>query len=100
MDSSGTVSLPSGDIKFTRGIDFIKAVASTPELRDCVARQWLRYVLRRQEVAEEAGSVEALDKAFESSGWDVREMLVARHEDAGLHAPQARRGRRHLATEI
>ena len=77
VDSSGTVSLPSGDIKFTRGIDFIKAVASSPELRGCVAKQWLRYVLRRQEVAEEAGSVEALDKAFESSGWDVREMLVA-----------------------
>jgi hypothetical protein len=77
VDSSGTVSLPSGDIKFTRGIDFIKAVASTPELRDCVARQWLRYVLRRQELPEEAGSVQALGKAFESSGWDVRELLVA-----------------------
>ena len=30
-----------------------------------------------QEVPEEAGSVEALATAFESSGWDVRELLVA-----------------------
>jgi hypothetical protein len=77
VDSSGTVSLPSGDIRFTRGIDFIKAVAGTPELRGCVARQWLRYVLRRQELPEEAGSLEAIDRAFEASGWDVRELLVA-----------------------
>jgi hypothetical protein len=54
-----------------------KAVASTPELRDCVARQWLRYVLRRQELPEEAGSVKALGAAFEDSSWDVRELLVA-----------------------
>jgi hypothetical protein len=77
VDSSGLVSLPSGDIKFDKGIDFIKALATTRELRDCVARQWLRYVLRRQEVPEEAGSLKALAGAFEQSGWDVRELLVA-----------------------
>jgi hypothetical protein len=42
-----------------------------------VARQWLRYVLRRAEVPEEAGSVKALTTAFEAASWDVRELLVA-----------------------
>jgi hypothetical protein len=77
VDSSGTVSLPSGDIKFDKGIDFIKAIATTRELRECVAKQWLRYVLRRAEVPEEEGSIKALATAFEASSWDVRELLVA-----------------------
>jgi hypothetical protein len=77
VDSSGAVALPSGEIKFDKGIDFIKALATTKELRDCVARQWLRYVLRRTEVPEEAGSLKALATAFEGSGFDVRELLVA-----------------------
>ena len=77
IDSSGKVSLPSGDITFQKGIDFIKAVSTTEELRDCVAKQWLRYVLRRTEVPEEEGSIKALASAFEESGFDVRELLVA-----------------------
>ena len=77
VDSSGVVPLPSGELRFSKGIDFIKALASTPELRSCVARQWLRYVLRRTEVAEEAGSLRALETAFQRSDWDVRELLVA-----------------------
>jgi hypothetical protein len=77
VDSSGVVSLPSGDLKFDKGIDFIKALANTAELRDCVSKQWLRYLLRRPEVAEEAGSVKAIGTAFESAGWNLREMVVA-----------------------
>jgi hypothetical protein len=77
VDSSGTVSLPSGEIRFQRGIDLIKALPGTPELRVCVTRQWLHYLLRRPEVPEEAGSVQALAAAFEKAGWDVRELLVA-----------------------
>ena len=77
VDSSGAITLPSGEIKFDKGIDLVKAIASTRELRECVTRQWLRFVLRRHEVPEEAGSVKALAGAFETAGWDVREMVVA-----------------------
>jgi hypothetical protein len=76
VDSSGTVTLPSGELKFSKGIDLIRALGGTKELRDCVSRQWLRYVLRRNEVPEEAGSLKALSDAFEGSGFDLREMLV------------------------
>jgi hypothetical protein len=77
VDSSGTVPLPSGDITFGKGIDFIRALATTRELRECVARQWVRYVLRRTEVPEEAGTAQALATAFANSSYDVRELLVA-----------------------
>jgi len=77
VDSSGTVPLPSGELTFDKGIDFIRALADTKELRECVSRQWVRYVLRRTEVPEEAGTAQALATAFEKSSFDVRELLVA-----------------------
>jgi hypothetical protein len=77
VDSSGRVVLPSGQvIAFDKGIDFIKALAATPELRGCVSRQWLRYVLHRTETPEEAGTLKALSASLESSGSDLRELLV------------------------
>ena len=42
-----------------------------------MTKQCLRYVLRRSEVAEEAGSLESLAKAFADSQYDMREMVVA-----------------------
>ena len=42
-----------------------------------MARNWLRYLLRRPEVPEEAGSIKSLAEAFQAADWDVRELLVA-----------------------
>lgn len=77
VDASGTVPLPSGDLSFTSGVDFVKKIASTKEVQGCMSKQWLRYVLRRMEVADEAGSFERALSAFSGSDWDLRELLVA-----------------------
>jgi hypothetical protein len=77
VDSSGTLELPSGTITFKNGIEFIKAIAKTPEVRDCFARNWMRQLLRRQEVDLEGGSVKQIEQAFEASQWDVRKLLVS-----------------------
>src|SRR6185436_10632894 len=44
---------------------------------ECVSRHWVRYLLRRQELKEEKASIDALLKAFDESGGDLREVLVA-----------------------
>jgi hypothetical protein len=77
VDASGTLKLDSGDLKFSNAVEMTTKLAQTPELRDCMARHWLRYLLRRQEAKEEKGSVDGLMKAFEQSKWDLREMLVS-----------------------
>jgi hypothetical protein len=77
VDSSGKITLKSGDFAFKNAIELTKKLAEAPEVRECVARNWMRYLLRREEVTEEKGSVDGLMKAFESSQWDMREMLVA-----------------------
>jgi hypothetical protein len=76
IDASGTLELPSGKISFRNGIELVKQLASTPEVRDCAARNWMRFLLRRDERPEEAGSLRAAQEAFSASSHDVRSLLI------------------------
>jgi hypothetical protein len=77
VDSSGTLDLPSGALTFKNGIEFVKKMATTPEVRDCVARNWMRFLQRRDERVEEGGSLKAINQAFASAGYDMRALVVA-----------------------
>jgi hypothetical protein len=76
VDSSGSLELPSGTITWKNGIEFVKAIAVTPELRDCAARNWMRFLLRRDERPEESGSLAQMEKAFASSSYDLRQLVL------------------------
>jgi hypothetical protein len=76
VDASGKLELPSGAISFKNGIELVKAIAQRPELRDCVARNWMRVLLRRDELPDEAGSLKAASEAFASSSYDLRALVV------------------------
>jgi hypothetical protein len=77
VDASGALRLASGEIKFKNAVDLVKALAKAPETADCMTKQWLRYGLRRREIDSEAPSLAALGNGFKSSGFDVRELMVA-----------------------
>jgi hypothetical protein len=76
VDASGSLELPSGTIKYKNAIELAKAVAQTPEARDCVARNWMRSLLRREELKIEGGSLKAASKAFADSSYDLRALVV------------------------
>jgi hypothetical protein len=76
VDASGSVDLPSGKITFKNGIELVKALATTPEVRECVARNWMRSLLRREELKVEEGSLKAVRQAFASSSYDLRALVV------------------------
>jgi len=77
VDSSGTIELGSSKLTFKDAVDLTTQLAKTPELRECVSRHWVRYLLRRQELKEEKTTIDALLKAFDDSQGDLREVLVA-----------------------
>jgi hypothetical protein len=78
IDASGTLKLnPSGEIQFANAVELSKALANNDEVRSCMSKQWLRYVLRRMEVADEAGSFAVALDDFAKSGYDLRELLVS-----------------------
>jgi hypothetical protein len=77
VDASGSIDLPSGRIDFKNAIDLAQAIAKSPELRDCAARNWMRALLRREERPVEAGSLKAVGQALTASSNDLRALIVA-----------------------
>jgi hypothetical protein len=78
VDASGTVDLPkSGTVTFKNAIELSALLAKAPETKDCMVRQWARFGLGRREEATEEPSFKVLAQVFESSGYNLRDMLVA-----------------------
>jgi hypothetical protein len=77
VDASGTLQLGSGTVKFKDAVELMPALAAAEEVRSCLATQWTRYLLRREESKGDMPSLEAIQKAFRDSSYDMRELLVA-----------------------
>jgi hypothetical protein len=77
VDASGKLELASGTINFKNGVEFVQQLAKTPEVRECLARNWMRALLRRDERPDEEGSLRAAGQAFAASQYDVRALLLA-----------------------
>jgi hypothetical protein len=77
IDASGKVSLQSGDISFKDAVELMTKIAQTPEARACMAKQWLRYAMRRRELPTEDAALVNLRDVFQAAGYDLRELVVA-----------------------
>jgi hypothetical protein len=77
VDASGSIALPSGTISFKNAVELAGALARTPEVQDCVATQWMRFFLRRNELRGDQASLQAATDVFRRSSFDLRELLVA-----------------------
>ena len=77
IDASGSITLPSGELKFKDAVDMMKQLPARPEVRACMARQWFRYLLRRREGPGDAASLATAEKTFAASAFDLRELIVA-----------------------
>jgi hypothetical protein len=58
-------------------LELAQKLAGADEVRDCVARQWLRYAIGRNDTAEDEPSFKATSKAFRDAGGSLPELLVA-----------------------
>jgi len=52
-------------------------LSQSEQVRQCVARQWFRFAVRRAEVPEDAPSLDASYRAFEAEGFDLTRLLLA-----------------------
>jgi hypothetical protein len=77
VDATGSIEVGSSKLTFKDAVDLTTQLSKTPELRECMSRHWVRYLLRRQELKEEKTTIDALLKAFDDSKGDLREVLVA-----------------------
>jgi hypothetical protein len=74
-----------GELKGTRAsdgpvknaVELARRLATADEVRDCVARQWLRFALGREEVPDEARSLADAMRAFRASDYRIPVLAVA-----------------------
>jgi hypothetical protein len=77
VDTTGSLTLPSGTpLAFKDAPELVARLAKLPEVQDCMATQWMRYMLGRREVEGEAPSLAVLRDLFNKSNHDLRELLV------------------------
>jgi hypothetical protein len=72
LTSAGTSTGP-----FSGGVELAQRLATSPEVRDCVQKQWFRFSLGRNEAEEDACSMQALAKDFAASDYQVKTLLVS-----------------------
>jgi hypothetical protein len=77
VDATGTLTLSTGPLVFKDAVEMVTGLAKDPQVRDCVATQWTRYILRRREGPGDMASLSQAQTAFRASSYDMRELLVA-----------------------
>jgi hypothetical protein len=66
------------DGTYANAVELVDKLASADEVRQCFARQWMRFALGREDdTRDDAGSLAVALKALQDSGGKVPDMLVA-----------------------
>jgi hypothetical protein len=58
-------------------IEMVGKLAQADEVRECVARQWLRFSLGREENNDDAATLGEAMNGFKTNGWKVTDLLLA-----------------------
>jgi hypothetical protein len=78
IDASGElVSAGATSGTFVGAVELAKRLSTSPEVRDCVKKQWFRFSLGRYEGAEDACTLQSLAQEFAASDFDVKTLLLA-----------------------
>jgi hypothetical protein len=77
VDATGVMTFTSGEFKFKNAVELSKHLPQVKEVQQCMATQWLRYLLRRNEFSGDQASLQLAADALGRSSNDMREMLVA-----------------------
>ncbi|RYZ06751.1 MAG: DUF1592 domain-containing protein [Myxococcales bacterium] len=78
IDASGQL-VGAGDASgdFSSAVELAQRLSTSADVRACLQKQWFRFSLGRFEAAADACSLQQLASAFETSGHDVRALLLA-----------------------
>lgn len=62
------------DGRYANATELVSRLGESPDVAECVARQWMRLALSRSEGSEDETSIEA---AYDEAGGDLRALIVA-----------------------
>jgi hypothetical protein len=76
VDASGTIKLDGQPKSFKNGLEFVALLGQSKQVGDCMARQFLRYALRRKETPGDEASLAAALAASAKQQFNLRELIV------------------------
>jgi hypothetical protein len=78
VDASGELYM-AGETSgtFNGALELAQKLAESPEVQDCVSKQWFRFALGRLEREPDACSMQRLNQDFAAAGHDVRALLLS-----------------------
>jgi hypothetical protein len=77
IDPTGTLTASDIDGDFSGVDELSNRLASSMDMAHCYTLQWFRFAYGRGETPDDDASLEQINTAFEESGGDVIELLVA-----------------------
>lgn len=77
IDETGEIRNADVEGPISDRMDLVQTLASSDQVRRCYAKQWFRYGWGRLDRFADNAVIDAVDPAFESSGGDIQELLVA-----------------------
>ncbi len=78
IDASGTLTSDASRPRaFKSIVDLSALLATDPDATSCVARQWFRFAVQRQESAGDTYSLESAYSQFSTTSFDLRALLKA-----------------------
>ncbi len=77
LDASGDLTGTDADGPFADHLDLLKLLTQSEQVRACVVVNWFRYAYGRDQAEADACSTQQLSRAFESSGGNVKQLLLA-----------------------
>ncbi len=77
IDASGELTVTDVDGPFDGVVDLAARLASSEQVKDCVAEQWFRFGYGRGPTEEDSCSVDMIQTAFAAADYDIKELIIA-----------------------
>ena len=77
IDATGTVAESDVPAEFDGAVELAHALSESDQVHRCITRQWMRFALARPERVDDEPSIDEAFAAYEASGRDLRELIVA-----------------------
>ena len=77
IDAHGDLANTDVAGPFNGPVEMVNRLASSKQVQECMATQWLRFSSGREEIPADACTQATLNRVFAASGGNIRDLLVA-----------------------
>ena len=76
IDATGSV-FDSDVPDFKDAVELVNGMADSKDVQQCYVKEWFRFGYGRGETKLDACTMETLNKTFDDSGGDIKELLIS-----------------------